>query len=300
MRPLATSSSTAASAPLRRVTSRSSRPIARAGEQRARARRRRAGCPRRPRSRSPAARRADPFERLLGAAVMAAQRARARVHREPRVAARALRASCTRAERARARSRGGSGTAAPGCRPRDARRSRRPAASRRLAARVRVQVDDPHARHARASRSAAATRACDSGPARAFAKLSSDGVAEPSTTGTLESLRAHDREIARRVSEAALLLVRSVVLLVDDRSGRPRAAARTPPTACRRRARASLRARAPRFEALALRERGVQQRERRRRSARAKRATSCGVSPISGTSSSVCRSAASSAAIRRR
>ena len=56
----------------------------------------------------------------------------------------------------------------------------------------------------------------------------------------------------------------------------------------------------PRVEALALRETRVQNGELVRRIAPRSLPTSCGVRPISGTSSSVCRPAASSRAMSRR
>ena len=53
-------------------------------------------------------------------------------------------------------------------------------------------------------------------------QLSSDGVAEPSTTSTPSQPAAPDREVARRITRAFLLLVRRVVLLVDDDQAEPR------------------------------------------------------------------------------
>ena len=59
-------------------------------------------------------------------------------------------------------------------------------------------------------------RAAHNGPRARWSSSRATGVAEPSTTGIAEPLRAAHRHVARRVAQALLLLVRGVVLLVDD------------------------------------------------------------------------------------
>ncbi len=150
------------------------------------------------------------------AAVMTAQRARARVHREPSVAARALQRVLALGAEERGRE------AAPVQEQQHLVAGREVLADRgderrrqRLAARVLLEVDDPHARHARRADPprhlelaiAALLRVREALERRRRGR-EHHGHAEPA--------RAHDREIARRVTKAALLLVRSVVLLVDD------------------------------------------------------------------------------------
>ena len=100
------------------------------------------------------------------------------------------------------------------------------------------------------------------------------------------ALRAHERHVARVVAHALVLLERAVVLLVDDDHAEVRRAARTPPSARRPRS-------APRRAAAATTRRAAPARvspqcrtatwsPKRARN----RAASCGVSAISGTSTS--------------
>ena len=166
-----------------------------------------------------AAARAAFGQRLIGAAVMAAQPLRAQMHGQARIAAAAGRdPAAARAEQRRrvaaaveiqqhlaCRLPGGAG-----CLQQRRRRCPcAPACARRSISVSRGGCALPGALRQQQMRVAAL--------ARTFCSDSSDGVAEPSTTGTFCALAAHHREIARRIAEAAfLLLVRAVVLLVDD------------------------------------------------------------------------------------
>ena len=240
VRPLATSSSTRRQRAFAAACCRGpAAPIARAAETAPRARRRRAACLRRPRS----ARRRTSGTTIracaCGAAVMAAQLARARVHRETRVAARALLARpCSSGQNsagAKPRRFKNSSTWLPAarcCADRGDERRRQ-----RLAARVPLQVDDPHARHARRADPPRHLELAIAPLRRALREALERRRrrAEHAPARRAGCARTTARSRAR-IAEAALLLVRGVVLLVDDDRARPRAAARTPPTACRRRA----------------------------------------------------------------
>ena len=143
---------------------------------------------------------------------------------------------------------------------------------------------------ARRRRCAPAATAAGSAPRVARCQLSSDGVAEPSTHGRAVEPAAVDGQVARRVARAFLLLVRRVVFLVDDDQAQAAASRRTPRAACRAPGRpgpggrrASGAGAAPASAPLCS--------ETMRRPAKrcAKRASSCGVRLISGTSTSACR-----------
>ena len=57
-------------------------------------------------------------------------------------------------------------------------------------------------------------------PRAAFSRDSSDGVAEPRTTGMLRNLRADDGQVAGVVARRLVLFVRAVAFFVDDDAGR--------------------------------------------------------------------------------
>ena len=100
-------------------------------------------------------------------------------------------------------------------------------------------------------------------PLATFCRVSSDGVAEPSTTGAAGALRAQDREIARRVAKAALLLLeRGVVFLVDDHDAEIRDRREHRRARAEHDARLARQALAPGRQPLGVGQRGVQQRQR--------------------------------------
>ena len=215
------------------------------------------------------------------------------MHDEPRAAARARR--LPRARRAHERRREAAAVdeherllAAREPRARCASRSGAPMPSCARASRARHERG-PAAARARGSARARQRRAADSGPRCACAH------------GLERRRRAaeHDRarrarcarqigDVARVIAHAVLLLVRGVVLLVDDDERERAAAARTrasrvPSTSCA----VAARGRQPVRAALAGGEPAVQRRRCARRAARRARArSSCGVRLISGTSSS--------------
>ena len=85
-----------------------------------------------------------------------------------------------------------------------------------------AHVDQAHRRPGAAADALGQARGAGSGPASARCQLSSDGVAEPSTHRHAFAPAAPDRQVARRIARAFLLLVRRVVLLVDDDQAEPR------------------------------------------------------------------------------
>src|SRR6185295_570445 len=149
------------------------------------------------------ARFADPFELALGAAVMTAQRTGARVHGETGVAARALERVLAFGTEERRRE------AAPVQEQQHLVAGGEVLADRghergrqRLPARVLLQVDDPHARHARgadAPRHLELVIALKPGVREALERRRRGGEHDWHS----EAARAHDREIARRITEPA-------------------------------------------------------------------------------------------------
>ena len=153
---------------------------------------------------------------------------------------------------------------------------------------ARSQVDDLDVGHRPRRRRARSARAGRSRPSLGRARRSrGDGVAEPSTHDRAGALRAHQRDVAPVVAHALLLLERAVVLLVDDDRRRGRRAARTPPSARRRAIRDLAAAQPrPRRRAAPRRERPQCRTATRSPNRARNRAASCGVSEISGTSTS--------------
>ena len=107
-----------------------------------------------------------------------------------------------------------------------------PARRRRALAR---EVDDLDRRAAGGPRCGAAATSRRSSPRSAAKRVSSEGVAEPSTSGQPARAARRAREIARVVAEALLVLVRAVVLLVDHDQAEVARAARRARSARRRR-----------------------------------------------------------------
>ena len=187
-----------------------------------------------------AALRAARRQRRIGAAVVAAQPAGRLVHGQARVAVAARRDPAAAGAQQRRR------VAAPveehqhlsvaGEVPLDGQH-RRGGHPRCTAARRRSTSSSTGGCASRGAPRQAQAR--DSGRLPTLCRVSSDGVAEPSTTGTPASLRPHHRQVARGVAQRALVLLeRGVVLLVDDdepelrhrrEHGRARADARRAP-----------------------------------------------------------------------
>ena len=104
-----------------------------------------------------------------------------------------------------------------------------------------AQVDRAHGRQRPVRAPAAASRPAGTRRVCARCQLSSDGVAEPSTSGTSSAAARRDGHVAGVIARRRLLLERRLVLFVEHdqpqvrRGGEDRAAGARPPPGPRRR-----------------------------------------------------------------
>ena len=244
--------------------------------------------------------RAGEWHRLLGAAVMACEKRARQVHGEARVAGLAGRdpaaAGAEHRRRVAAAIQEHEHLALVAEMPLDCGRRRR---GEPVARRIHAKVDDRDARFPCAPRALRQRhlRVAPRGGVRERLERRRRRTEHDRHAG---ALRACNSEVAAGVAESFLLLVRSIVLLVDDdeaerRHRREYGRARADHDGARPEARG-----APGLEPRAVGERGVQRDDRAPRAAARKRATSCGVSAISGTSTSAPRPDSSTRSMSRR